>query len=42
MMGYNKNRWIEHLVEIDAKRVSNVKPAFAGNGEMTLEVDRNV
>jgi hypothetical protein len=42
MMGYNKNRWIEHLVEIDAKRVSNVKPAFNGNGSMVLEVDRNV
>lgn len=40
--GYHKNRWINHLVEIDAKRVPNVKPAFAGNGNMVLEVDTNV
>ena len=35
------NRWVEHLEEIEANRVSNVKPAFNGNGNMTLEVDRN-
>ena len=39
--GYDKKRWIEHLVEIDAKRVSNVVPSMVGNGNMTLEVDRN-
>jgi len=39
--GYVKNRWIEHLVEIDAKRVTNVKNAFNGNGSMVLEVDKN-
>jgi hypothetical protein len=40
-MGYNKNRWTEHLEEIERNRVSNVKPAFNGNGSMVLEVDRN-
>jgi hypothetical protein len=39
--GYNKNRWVEHLEEIEANRVSNVKPSFNGNGNMVLEVDRN-
>ena len=40
-VGFNRNRWIEHLVEIDAKRVPNVKNAFNGNGSMVLEVDKN-
>jgi len=40
-LGYVKNRWIEHLMEIDAKRVPNVKNAFNGNGEMVLEIDKN-
>jgi hypothetical protein len=40
-LGYVKNRWIEHLMEIDAKRVPNVKNAFNGNGSMVLEVDKN-
>ena len=40
-MGYVSNRWIEHLVEIDAKRVSNVKPSFNGNGSMVLVEDKN-
>lgn len=39
--GYNKNRWIEHLVEIEAKRVSNVKPAFNGDGTSVLVPDKN-
>jgi hypothetical protein len=40
-VGYNRNYWVEHLEEIERNRVSNVKPSFNGNGEMTLEVDRN-
>jgi hypothetical protein len=39
--GYNANRWISHLEEIEAKRVPNVVPAFNGNGSMVLEVDKN-
>ena len=39
--GYNKNRWLGHIEEIEAKRVSNVKPAFNGNGSMVLERDYN-
>ena len=39
--GYVKNRWISHIEEIERNRVPNVKPAFAGNGSMVLEVDRN-
>lgn len=39
--GYNKNYWTEHLLEIEANRVKNVVPAFAGNGEMVLEKDTN-
>lgn len=39
--GYVKNRWTEHLEEIERNRVSNVKPAFNGNGSMVLEVDNN-
>jgi hypothetical protein len=35
------NKWIDHLLEIEANRVPNVKPSFAGNGEMVLEVDKN-
>ena len=40
--GYNKNRWIDHLVEIEANRVPNVVPAFNGNGTMVLVEDKNV
>ena len=40
-VGYNKNRWTEHLEEIERNRVSNVKPAFNGNGNMVLEQDYN-
>lgn len=40
-MGYNKNRWTEHLEEIEAKRVKNVVPMMVGNGNMTLEIDKN-
>ena len=40
-LGFVKNRWISHLLEIEANRVSNVVPAFNGNGEMTLQVDNN-
>ena len=40
-VGYNKNNWVEHLEEIERNRVSNVKPAFNGNGNMVLEVDKN-
>jgi len=40
-LGFVKNRWINHLIEIEANRVSNVKNAFNGNGEMTLQVDNN-
>ena len=39
--GFNRNYRVEHLEEIERNRVSNVKPSFAGNGEMTLEVDNN-
>jgi hypothetical protein len=39
--GYNKNRWVEHLEEIERNRVANVKPSFNGNGNLVLEVDRN-
>ncbi len=39
--GYNKNRWLGHIEEIEAKRVSNVVNAFNGNGSMVLEVDYN-
>jgi hypothetical protein len=40
-LGYVKNRWTEHLEEIERNRVPNVKPAFNGNGSMVLEVDKN-
>jgi hypothetical protein len=40
-LGFVKNRWIEHLEEIERNRVSNVVPAFNGNGNMTLEIDNN-
>ena len=40
-IGYDNNRKIEHLEEIERNRVSNVIPAFNGNGNMTLEVDNN-
>ena len=40
-LGFVKNRWVEHLEEIERNRVSNVVPAFNGNGEMTLQVDNN-
>lgn len=40
-VGYNKNHKVEHLEEIERNRVPNVKPSFAGNGNMVLEVDRN-
>lgn len=40
-MGYNKNRWLGHIEEIERNRVSNIKPAFNGNGSMVLEVDTN-
>jgi hypothetical protein len=40
--GYNKNRWVEHLEEIERNRVSNVKPSFNGNSSMVLEVDNSV
>ena len=39
--GYNKNYWVEHINEIEAKRVSKVVPSQVGNGNMTLEIDRN-
>ena len=40
-LGYVKNKWVEHLEEIERNRVSNIKPSFNGNGEMTLEIDNN-
>ena len=40
-MGYVKNRWTEHLEEIERNRVKNVKPSFNGNGNMELEIDTN-
>lgn len=40
-IGYDNNRKTEHLEEIERNRVSNVIPAFNGNGNMTLEVDNN-
>lgn len=39
--GYNANRWIGHLLEIEANRVPNVKPSFAGDGNSVLIVDKN-
>lgn len=39
--GYNRNYWVEHLLEIEAKRVKNVKPAYNGNSELVLEVDKS-
>lgn len=39
-VGYNKNRWIGHLEEIEAKRVAIV-PSFHGNGAMVLVEDYN-
>lgn len=41
LVGYNRNYWVEHLLEIERNRVSNVKPAFNGNGSLTLEVDKS-
>ena len=40
-IGYNRNYRVEHLEEIERNRVSNVVPAFAGNGNLVLEVDNN-
>lgn len=40
-IGYVNNRRIEHLEEIERNRVPNVIPAFKGNGNMVLEVDKN-
>jgi len=40
--GFVKNYWVEHLEEIERNRVPNVKPAFNGNGNLVLEVDKNV
>lgn len=40
-MGFVKNKWTEHLEEIESNRVSNVKPSFNGNGKMTLIPDNN-
>lgn len=40
-VGFNKNHKVEHLEEIERNRVPNVKPSFNGNGNMTLEVDKN-
>ena len=40
-IGYNVNYRVEHLEEIERNRVSNVVPAFAGNGNLVLEVDNN-
>lgn len=36
-----KNKWTEHLEEIEANRVP-FRPYFNGNGNLTLEVDTNV
>jgi hypothetical protein len=41
LMNNTPNKWIDHLLEIEANRVPNVKPSFAGNGEMVLELDKN-
>jgi hypothetical protein len=38
--GFVKNRWISHLEEIERNRVPNIKPSFAGNGELSLEIDK--
>lgn len=40
-MGFVKNRWTEHLEEIERNRVKNVVPSFNGNGNMVLIVDKN-
>jgi hypothetical protein len=40
-VGFVKNRWVEHLEEIERNRVSKIVPSFNGNGNMTLEVDKN-
>lgn len=40
-VGYHKNRWLGHIEDIERNRVSNVKPAFNGNGSMVLEKDYN-
>ena len=40
-VGYNKNHKVEFLEEIERNRVANVVPAFNGNGNMVLEVDKN-
>jgi hypothetical protein len=40
-LGFVKNRWVEHLEEIERNRVSKIVPSFNGNGNMTLEVDKN-
>lgn len=40
-MGFVKNKWTEHLEEIERNRVKNVKPSFNGNGKMTLIPDNN-
>jgi hypothetical protein len=39
--GFVKNRWTEHLEEIERNRVPNVVPSMVGNGKMVLEVDNN-
>ena len=40
-VGYNRNYWVEHLLEIEANRVPNVIPSMSGNGNLTLEVDKS-
>lgn len=39
-LGYNRNYWVDHLLEIEANRVPNVIPSMSGNGNLTLEVDK--
>jgi hypothetical protein len=41
-LGFVKNRWVDHLEEIERNRVSKIVPSFNGNGNMVLEVDKNV
>lgn len=39
-MGYDRNYWVEHLLEIEAKRVPLMpNSSYNGNGNMTLTVD---
>ena len=39
--GFVRNKWTEHLEEIEANRVSKIVPSFNGNGKMVLVVDKN-